>query len=573
MNQFIDEITEKISFEPENAQLYSTRAILYQLSQEHDNAVKDFIKAIELKPEDAKLYSQRALVYRLNEDYGNAIKDYIKAINFEPENAELYSQRAFSYWVKGDYNNAVKDFTKAIELEPENAKFYSGRGDCYASFRKYGNVDDLERCGNAIKDYTKAIELEPKKAGNAMVYLNRGQCYFETGKYDNALNDYDKAIELDPNCAEAYLERGEIHYRMENRAEALNDYGKAIDLNPEAVQNAPEYIENYLRLGDFCLYEMQDYTKAREVFYRILSNCYWADLNDIGAFIDSYDKALIGVISEQENKIAQAKIDERNKIIADLSHSIKNLIKTVIDPLENLKQESVVKSQVIENALKGANLIREIVNAMNLSFRGSVDDFYYDAKHNTGTDRIDFQAVILGSLKYSVGNMFDGKYFGKFQKKYFPTKDSYLTAKSEWADVSQADASTIYVFLKEHFFETDICFGDAEKYVMGNDKGSALNLLILFQEIILNAVKYSSFVEKDNRFLRIRFDSDSKRISVKVENPFKPNVKTKTTGIGHVIVENFAKLLNAELPFVNQDGNLWSAEIRFPNFWNERKSQ
>ena len=276
---------------------------------------------------------------------------------------------------------------------------------------------------------------------------------------------------------------------------------------------------------------------------------------------------------EHEQKIAQARVDERNKVIADLSHSIKNLVKTVIDPLENLKQETLVKPQVIENALKGANLIREIVNAMNLSFRGSIDDFYYDAKHNTGKEGLSFQTIILESLRYSAGNMFDGKYFGKFQKKYFPTKDIFLTAKSEWANVSQADCSDMYPYLEKYFFETDITFGDAKTFITGNDKGSAIKFLVLFQEIILNAVKYVAFVEKEKRFLRIRFTSDENQISVRTENPFRPNVKAKTTGIGHVIIENFAKLLNAESPVVSKDGNLYSVEIRFPNFWEERKIQ
>ncbi|OQY60304.1 MAG: hypothetical protein B6245_02155 [Desulfobacteraceae bacterium 4572_88] len=263
----------------------------------------------------------------------------------------------------------------------------------------------------------------------------------------------------------------------------------------------------------------------------------------------------------------------QDKAMADMSHSIRNLLRTIIDPLENLKQETLVKPQVIENALKGANLIREIVNAMNLSFKGSIDDFYYDAVHNTGKDGIDFRTVIFQSLRYSVGNMFDGKYFGKFQKKYFPTKDVYLVAKSEWANVSQAADSEMFSFLKKHFFDIDISFGGTEAYMMGNDKGSAVKFLILFQEIIMNAVKYVGFVEKEERFLHIRIVNHADRIFVRTENPFKSNVRAKTTGIGHVIIENFAKLLNSELPVANKDGNIYSVEISFPNFWEERKPQ
>ncbi len=272
---------------------------------------------------------------------------------------------------------------------------------------------------------------------------------------------------------------------------------------------------------------------------------------------------------EKEKAIAQARVDERNKVIQDLSHSIKNLISTVIDPLENLKQEKLVNPQVIENALRGANLVREIVNAMNLSFKGTIDDFYYDAEHNTGKDRLNLQSALVQSLKYSVGNMFDGKYFNSFMRKYFPEKNIYLEAKSEWTTISQSEYSGIQAFLQKYFFETDISFADAEKFVMGNEKGSGIKLMILFQEIILNAVKYAAFADREKRFLRIHFLSDEKEISVKVENAFEPTVKTKTSGIGHVIIDNFAKLLNAK-PVVTKDNHVYSVEIRFPNFWKEQ---
>jgi len=101
---------------------------------------------------------------------------------------------------------------------------------------------------------------------------------------------------------------------------------------------------------------------------------------------------------EEEKSIAQARIEERNKIIADLSHYVKNMISSVIDPLENLKSETEIKPIIIQNALRGANLIREIVNAMNLSFKGSIDDFYYDAVHNTGKEKLDFKTIFYKNI-------------------------------------------------------------------------------------------------------------------------------------------------------------------------------
>jgi len=121
-------------------------------------------------------------------------------------------------------------------------------------------------------------------------------------------------------------------------------------------------------------------------------------------------------------------------------------------------------------------------------------------------------------------------------------------------------------FLKSYFFETDFSFENAKSYSIGNAKGSAVKLLILFQELILNAVKYSAFVSKEKRFLRIRFISNADTISVKVENPFDENTKTKTTGIGHVVIQNFATLLNTE-PVISKENSIYCVVIQFKNLW------
>jgi len=275
-------------------------------------------------------------------------------------------------------------------------------------------------------------------------------------------------------------------------------------------------------------------------------------------------------MDQKEQEKAQAKVDERNKILADLSHSIKNLISTVIDPLENLKNETVVRPQVIDNALRGANLVREIVNAMNLSFHGSIQDFRYDARHDGHRDSLNLQKMLIESLKYAIGNMYDGKYFATFQEGYFKTENVYSEAKSKWNTISQSpDLANLISFLRTYFFEIEISLDGAKDFVIGNERGSAIKLLILFQELILNAVKYSAFVQRDLRFVKIRILPDPEQISLIVENRFNLKKRAKTTGIGHVIIENFAKLLNTS-PRITKDNDLYSVEITFENFWKEQ---
>ncbi|MDM8548711.1 hypothetical protein QUF72_01485 [Desulfobacterales bacterium HSG2] len=259
----------------------------------------------------------------------------------------------------------------------------------------------------------------------------------------------------------------------------------------------------------------------------------------------------------------------QDKAIADMSHSIRNLLRTIIDPLENLKQEKVFKPVVVENALRGANLIQEIVNAMNLSSRGSFEDFRYDAHNHADKEKTNLHSILLESLIYSVGNMFDGKHFSKFVKRYFPSKSLFKEAKSEWTQVSQSvSLQEIVPFLEKYCFDADFFFDNAANYMIGDNRDSALKFLILLQELILNAVKYAAFANRENRFLHISFTDTPEQISIKVTNPYDERLNIKTSGIGHVIVRNFSKLLDTE-PVINRKNGVYSVEIRFANLWKE----
>lgn len=387
-------------------------------------------------------------------------------------------------------------------------------------------------------------------------YSARANCYFQLRRYNEAINDFERVHLLDPEDEDVLDELVKAYFEVGNYEKAYEYFQKIRGvIYPETARRMKDIANDYAT--------NDEYDKALEIYERIKYSDLPEDIDDKIRWISK---------QKHEQEIARAILDERNKIIADLSHSIKNLIRTIIDPLENLKEEKTVQPAVIQNALRGANLIREIVNAMNLSYTGSVEDFYYDARHNAGKDKMDLQEILVKSLLYAVGNMFDGKYFSNFMRRYFPSKSIFEEAKSEWPRVSQlSDLPKIIPFLKKYFFEAEFDLRNANRFAIGNEKGSAVKLLILFQEIILNAVKYSAFVNREKRFLCICFTANPEQISIRVENRFKEKALAKSTGLGHVIIKNFAKLLRTE-PEIHQEEGIYSVEINFENFW-ERKNK
>lgn len=294
----------------------------------------------------------------------------------------------------------------------------------------------------AVANFDKHIEIYPDDINSYLIpadYLKRAE------KYQHALKYYNKVIQLSPDTCDYYLDRGKVFFHLKRYEDAINDLTGYINRSGDDNYRTEAYEirkECYFRTNEFDAAK----SDAEQEFNSALEEGYDFDPQEMVYFNERIAS------TEKAQAIIDARIDEKNKIIADLSHSIKNLISTIIDPLEAMKKEHSDDSPVIENALKGANLIREIVNAMNFSFKGSIDDFNYDVKHNTGKEVLTLQEIIVQSLTYSISHMFDGKYFGTFLRKYFPEKSLYQKAKTAWSEKSQdINIEEIQLIIKEYF--------------------------------------------------------------------------------------------------------------------------
>ncbi|MDD2651109.1 MAG: hypothetical protein PHF36_08260 [Candidatus Cloacimonetes bacterium] len=305
--------------------------------------------------------------------------------------------------------------------------------------------------------------------------------------------------------------------------------------------------------------EYKHYSEMQNLFTNVL-------LEIVGLMTDKIRDAE----EEKAKAIIEAQIKERNEVIAKLSHSIKNLIRSaVIDPLSYMQSLGTLNEKNLSDALKGANLIREIANGINLSLKGSFDDFVHDAQ-NSSNDGYIVKDMFYDCFKFAVSNMLDGKYFNVFMREYFNEREKYQTALSEWDKISQTNTSAdILNFIKLNMLDIDFNFKLDEQLAIGNEKGSAIKLLILFQEIIFNAVKYSSFVNRDNRNMFISIHEEDDNIVLLVENNLNPEIQAKSSGLGSVIIDNFAKLLSGKLD-IDKTNDRFKLKLTFPNIWNRK---
>ncbi|OUD12212.1 tetratricopeptide repeat protein [Thioflexithrix psekupsensis] len=215
----LKKLDESIHHDPENAQGYNERAILYAENGKYDEAFADFNQAIELEPKKADYYNNRGFFYLKQKQYEKALADYNQAIALSPKKARYYNDRGNVYLEQKQYEKALADFNQAIALNPKEIGYYHNRGLVHAKQKQYEE---------ALADYNQAIALNPKEAG---FYFNRGNIYSEQKQYEKALADFNQAITLNPKEAVFYLERGTVHSKQGQYEKALSDYDKAIALN------------------------------------------------------------------------------------------------------------------------------------------------------------------------------------------------------------------------------------------------------------------------------------------------------------------------------------------------------
>jgi len=198
-----------------------TSSDLDSSSLSENKFIEQYTEMIKLNPNDAGAYKDRAEEYYEIDNYDLAIADYTEAIRIDPNDRSAYYNRINMYFHKGDYDQAIVDCSHVIKLFPKAFIAYTLRGDAY---REKGSYDE------GIADYTQTLKLNPDNAG---VYLKRSDAYYKKGDYESAIADLTQAIKLDPKDAKAYIIRGKAYQKKGDKAKAEADFAKARELGYE----------------------------------------------------------------------------------------------------------------------------------------------------------------------------------------------------------------------------------------------------------------------------------------------------------------------------------------------------
>jgi len=476
----ITDYTNAINIDQNNPHAYAGRAWSYWCWEQcrskckGADALQDFTTALDLHLDkesvidflEGPLHEISNSFLPGEEDYGNFPKDFpLSKRLLELYNGIIlkYSDLPDGYLHRGiyfmsirDYENAITDFSAYLRFKSDDVFITFLQGVCcdrlkdsvqatniFQRIMQKGVIDGIKKIKIGLEKYPPiyneinfnlflsvvGLKSTIEETSYALVHLFSLDSLLGKNVSHEVLMTFAKHLDTLPSHPDSFTDNltEEMIKTVFNNYPDYTESPQYVlkrDKWPFFAINAKlsivEYIVsrvNVLDLGE--IYDAIPYEQASGNFYRFHEKNLNQYRNLISAhihFSKQLQYQLIELNKKKDEEEAQARIDERDKVIADLSHSIKNLISTIIDPLENLKKEKNIEPNLItiQNALRGANLVREIVNAMNLSYKGSLDDFDFDAAHNTGRGSMSLEDIMMESLKCSVRNMFDVKYFSDF---------------------------------------------------------------------------------------------------------------------------------------------------------------
>jgi tetratricopeptide (TPR) repeat protein len=191
-----------------------------------------------------------------------------------------------------DRDGEIKDATQALETARDDgrrAKAYSSRGTAYSEKARFSRISKLipneeyERLFDlAIKDHNQAAALN---SGNAEVYFNRAQAYYDRGAldlvenkdgkswFDAAALDFEQAIKKDPKNSLA-LDRLGLTYESNGQDDkAIQAYTQELAFDPFAKQRLADA---YCNIG-FRHQQQKEYAAAAVAYQKSIE---WGTADD-----------------------------------------------------------------------------------------------------------------------------------------------------------------------------------------------------------------------------------------------------------------------------------------------------
>ncbi|MBI1249631.1 tetratricopeptide repeat protein [bacterium] len=216
-----------------------------------EEQIEVLTKAIEANPNNADAYRLRGLIYLEKKEFEKALAD-LKIVTEQLAPGDLTSLQAYAraFAQLGEFDQAIKAVDKIVKANPNSPIGYLLR----AQFKTMAG--DLD---GATDDLDQVLVLAPR---SVPALLMRASLYVQQEDYKAALQDIERALASDTGNMQALLMRATLNAREGNYSEAIRDL--------EALQARSKENES-ISLQLAALYQVDSRPrKAVEVYNEVL---------------------------------------------------------------------------------------------------------------------------------------------------------------------------------------------------------------------------------------------------------------------------------------------------------------
>ena len=233
--------------------------------------------------------------------------------------------------------------------------------------------------------------------------------------------------------------------------------------------------------------------------------------------------------TNEELAAANASVVERDNIITTISHNIKGTIGSVITNLNGLKGIVYQNRSALEGALRGVEIISNMVSDIQRGYKYTYEMFYDDIC-SPDHDGICFYDIVLWGTKIVIDSIFSDDFYEE-QKRFFSDDEKEClygeyTSLSEGLDCLQEyinkNLASMEFRIPEHLLKTKI----------GNRNGTATNIYIVLNELMKNAFRALAQVPREKRVFSIEASERENDIVFVIENSCCPQSDQRVKGVG-----------------------------------------
>lgn len=243
-----------INISPSTADYYNTALALLSLGRKEE-ALPYLEKAEQTGSEDAASLEKLADMYSQYNNNSKSIELYRKVITVQQNNIPVLFKLGDIYYKNKDLNEAIVYFRRITEIEPasENARL---------AWINMGNIyDDSLRYQDAVEAYKNAIAINPS---DDIAYYNLGITFHHMGDRIGAVDSYRKAASLNPDNPKPLIAVADLLYSSGYMDEALQEYSKITERWPAHADAYFSLATIYNKKG-LDTYAQQNYKKVIDI--------------------------------------------------------------------------------------------------------------------------------------------------------------------------------------------------------------------------------------------------------------------------------------------------------------------